>query len=240
MRAAQLWPDPGDNLQSIFWGRNLLKNAKCTRGQRPSSFTYVKSQNVYRAIYTRIVPSVDTRDRSMTKQIFCLSAPAPVTTPTATGYTATETHTLATAAARIGVPKSTIHRWVVSGDLPSTPHYGRYIFQSHHLDQFALRVKCESFKKLQQAKQQTTLSSVLANPSGANDGALISAYLTSSGSTASSLWPEVSRRYRANPHAVGQMIASATAQNAAAAKAAPQFANLYNRSTRRTERTRIR
>jgi hypothetical protein len=176
----------------------------------------------------------------MTKQIFCLSEPAPTATQTADGYSATETHTLATAAARIGVPKSTIHRWVTSGDLPSTPHYGRYVFQSNHLDQFALRVKCEMFKKLQQAKQATTLSSVLANPSGANDSALISAYLTSSGSTASSLWPEVSKRYHANPNAVATMIANATAQNAAAAKAAPQFANFFNKQTRRTESTRIR
>lgn len=176
----------------------------------------------------------------MTKQIFCLSEPPPAATPTADGYSATELHTLATAAARIGVPKSTIHRWVTSGDLPSIPHYGRYVFQSHHLDQFALRVKVEKYKKLRQAKTATSLAAVLADPAGANNDALISAYLKSSGSTASALWPEVSKRYHANPHVVGQMIANRTAQNAAAAKAAPQFGNFFNKQTRRTESTRIR
>lgn len=177
----------------------------------------------------------------MNKQIFCLTAPAPVAVATAGGYAAYEFHSLSSVADRIGAPKTSVHRWISEGHLPAKPvRGGKYAFLSNHLEQFAFRIKCEKHRKFMAAKERTELAAVISDPATASDEALVGAYLKSNGQTASHLWGEVSRRYQANPYVVNGIIGQAIRQNQEAAKTAPAFANVWNKATGRTERARVR
>ena len=186
------------------------------------------------------VSPVDIRDNGM-KHIFCLSTPCPKATKTpGNTYVATETHSLDSVSARIGAPRSTVYRWIQSGDLPATAVRGGYEFSSNHLEEFALRIRLARAQKMRAAQERSELSAVVSNPAAATDEALVGAYLKSSGQTASHLWGEVSRRYQANPYVVNGIIGQAIRQNQEAAKTAPAFSNVWNKATGRTERVRVR
>lgn len=176
-----------------------------------------------------------------TPQVFCLNNPRPLAVKTADGYTATEHHTLSSAAARIGAPKTSVHRWIQSGDLPAKiTKTGHYAFQSNHLDQLALRIRLARHQKQQAADAQTALSAIVSDPAAASDEDLVGAYIKSTGETATRIWSEVSQRYQKNPYMVGKAIDAAIHRNQQEARTAPKFANVWNKATGRTERVKVR
>ena len=178
----------------------------------------------------------------MSKQIFCLTTPRPAAFQTADGYCAIEFHTLASAAARIGAPRSTTHRWIQSGDLPAkvTPD-GRYRFESRHLEEFALRLRAETIRKARAAAVRTSLAAVAADPAQASTESLLDAYMQAPDpATRGQLWTEVSKRYAENRHAIGQAIGAATRRNAERLAGQAKHGNVWNPEMKRTERARVR
>jgi hypothetical protein len=175
------------------------------------------------------------------KQIFCLTKKPPLTIRSGDSYHAIEFHTLGSAAARIGAPRSSVHRWIQSGDLPAkvSPD-GRYRFEAHHLEQFALRLKAEAIRKQREAAARTQLSAVIADPAAATTDDLLDQYMQAPDpATRGQIWTEVSKRYKEYPHVTAQAITQATRRNSERLAGQPKFANVYNKQTQRTERVRI-
>jgi len=179
----------------------------------------------------------------MNKQIFALTQ-NPTSMETAAGgnsYRAEETHTVSSLSARLGVPKTTAHRWLQNETIPAQRLFnGSHRISSSILDELALRLKAEGIKKRIVVEEQTRLSALLQDPAAAATEDLVEGYISAKDpATKGQIWSEVSKRYRQFPHVVAEQISQATKRNAERLAREPKWMNTYDKALRKTVRTLV-
>ena len=141
--------------------------------------------------------------------------------------------------ARLGVPKTTAHRWLQNETIPAQRLFnGSRRISSSILNELALRLKAEAIKKRIQVEEQTRLSALLQDPAAAATEDLVEGYMTAKDpATRGQIWSEVSKRYRHYPHVVAEQISQATKRNAERLAKEPKWVNTYDKTLQRTVRT---
>jgi hypothetical protein len=179
----------------------------------------------------------------MNKQIFALTQNQPAIEISGDGktYRALETHTVSSLSARLGVPKSTAHRWLQNETIPAQRLFnGSHRISSSILNELALRLKAETVKKRIQVEEQTRLSALLQEPAAASTDDLMDGYMQAKDpATRGQIWSEVSKRYRQNPHATAKTIAEATKRNSERIFKEPRWVNTYDKTLNKTVRTLV-
>jgi len=128
------------------------------------------------------------------KQIFTLTTPNALSHGTRATIDR-ELHTLASVSARIGAARSSVWRWISSGDLPSKQAAGgRYMFETAHLNEFELRLRLARQRKAEENKKAEAVAAVLADPGKATNAELLTAYNSSRGFAQEKIWKEYTTR----------------------------------------------